>query len=217
MPRPPRLQAPGAAYHISARAVAGRALYRTEDDWNGFLKLLTRVMVERDWVCGAYCLLTTHYHLLVRTPEADLASGMQEINSCYAQEFNRRYGSKGMSSFGVITRPWSSTKGTCWRLVVTCRVTRSGRASAGERKTGLGVAMRRFSACACRHHFCLWAGCSSSSVAIFVGLGPAIARSLRTCPERPRDVERSSRGLTPERATAVARRERACGGARRAA
>jgi putative transposase len=52
-------------------------------------------MAERDWVCGAYCLLTTHYHLLIRTPEADLASGMQEINSCYGREFNRRYGLEG--------------------------------------------------------------------------------------------------------------------------
>jgi putative transposase len=52
-------------------------------------------MGERDWVCGAYCLMTTHYHLLIRTPEADLARGMQEINSWYAQEFNRRYGLEG--------------------------------------------------------------------------------------------------------------------------
>jgi putative transposase len=95
VPRPHRLQVPGAAYHISARAVAGRELYRTDDDRISFVKLLTRVMAERDWVCGAYCLMTTHYHLLIRTPEPDLASGIQEINSCYAQEFNRRYGLEG--------------------------------------------------------------------------------------------------------------------------
>jgi putative transposase len=99
MPRPPRLQVPGAAYHVGTRAVAGRTLYRTEDDRTCFLSLLTRVVAERDWVCGAYCLMTTHYHLLIRTPEADLASGMQDLNSCYAQEFNRRYELEGHAFF----------------------------------------------------------------------------------------------------------------------
>jgi putative transposase len=43
--------------------------------------------------------MTTHYHLLVRTPEADLARGMQDLNSCYAQQFNRRYGLEGHAFF----------------------------------------------------------------------------------------------------------------------
>ena len=35
--------------------------------------------------------MTTHYHLLLETPKANLAVGMQLINSCYAQGFNRRH------------------------------------------------------------------------------------------------------------------------------
>jgi putative transposase len=95
VPRPPRQQIPGAAYHVTARAVAGRSLFRNDDDWLHFLKLLAKVVERRDWVCGAYCLMTTHYHLVVRTPEADLASGIQSLNACYAQEFNRRHGLEG--------------------------------------------------------------------------------------------------------------------------
>jgi putative transposase len=95
VPRPPRLQVPGAAYHVTARAVAGRPLFQEEDDWIHFLKLLTKVIDGHDWVCGAYCLMTTHYHLVIRTPEADLARGIQSLNSCYAQEFNKRYGLEG--------------------------------------------------------------------------------------------------------------------------
>jgi REP element-mobilizing transposase RayT len=95
VPRPPRLQIPGAAYHVTARAVAGRSLFREDGDWIHFLTLLAKVVKRRDWVCGAYCLMTTHYHLVVRTPEADLASGIQSLNACYAQEFNRRHGLEG--------------------------------------------------------------------------------------------------------------------------
>jgi hypothetical protein len=39
--------------------------------------------------------MTTHYHLLVRTPSPDLARGMQYLNACYAQGFNRRHGEIG--------------------------------------------------------------------------------------------------------------------------
>jgi putative transposase len=39
--------------------------------------------------------MTTHYHLLVRTPLPNLAAGMQRLNSCYVQEFNRRHGDEG--------------------------------------------------------------------------------------------------------------------------
>jgi putative transposase len=57
--------------------------------------LLSSVVTKYDWVCGAYCLMDTHYHLVVRTPNPDLAVGMQRLNGFYAQEFNRRYGLEG--------------------------------------------------------------------------------------------------------------------------
>jgi putative transposase len=95
MPRPPRLQVPGAAYHVSARAVADRPLFQDDSDRLRFLALLGMVVTRHDWVCGAYCLMTTHYHLVVRTPNPDLARGIQRLNACYAQEFNRRYRVEG--------------------------------------------------------------------------------------------------------------------------
>jgi putative transposase len=95
VPRPPRLQVPGAAYHVSAKAVAGRALFQAASDFDYFLTVLSTVVARHDWVCGFYCLMTTHYHLVIRTPEADLAQGIQYLNGCYGQEFNHRYGLEG--------------------------------------------------------------------------------------------------------------------------
>jgi putative transposase len=95
MPRPHRLQVAGAAYHVSARAVDGRWLFEEQDDYELFLDLLHKVVDRHDWVCGLYCLMTTHYHLVIRTPTPDLARGMQWLNSCYAREFNRRRGLEG--------------------------------------------------------------------------------------------------------------------------
>jgi hypothetical protein len=39
--------------------------------------------------------MTTHYHFVVRTEDADLSIGMQQINGCYARSFNRRHGRRG--------------------------------------------------------------------------------------------------------------------------
>jgi putative transposase len=49
-------------------------------------------------VCGrfncivhAYRLMTNHYHLLVDTPDGNLAKGMRELNGAYTQRLNRVY------------------------------------------------------------------------------------------------------------------------------
>jgi REP-associated tyrosine transposase len=93
--RPLRLQLAGAAYHLTSRGVARQAIFRDDKDRRQFLKLLEDVVARHEWVCHAYVLMTTHYHLVVRTPSADLARGMQRLNACYAQHFNRRHGETG--------------------------------------------------------------------------------------------------------------------------
>jgi len=60
-----------------------------------FLATAEETILRHRWVCLAYVVLGTHFHLLVRTPEADLAAGMQRLNGHYAQGFNRRHGGRG--------------------------------------------------------------------------------------------------------------------------
>jgi putative transposase len=89
------VQFPQATYHVTARAVARRALFRQDDDRSIFATLFERVVDRRGWICHSGCLLTTHYHLLIRTLDADLAAGMQWLNSAFARTFNLRYGESG--------------------------------------------------------------------------------------------------------------------------
>lgn len=95
MPRPPRLLVRFGIYHVMAKGAVNQALFRDDDDRTRFLILLGQVVRSLDWSLLAYCLMTTHYHLLVRTPEADLHRGMQRLNGCYGQGFNRRHGQQG--------------------------------------------------------------------------------------------------------------------------
>jgi len=38
-----------------------------------------------NWRCHAWCQVTSHYHLRVETPDANLSRGMRRLNGVYTQ------------------------------------------------------------------------------------------------------------------------------------
>jgi putative transposase len=95
MPIPPRLQIAGAVYHVATRATGPSELFRDADDRVRFLRILEYVVRKYGWLLHAYCLMVTHYHLVLTTPEPNIARGMQLLNSVYARAFNERHGRVG--------------------------------------------------------------------------------------------------------------------------
>ena len=95
MPRVPRSVLPDGVFHVTARGVADEAIYRDDDDRLQFVDLLQTTRVRHAWACHAYCLMTTHYHLLVATSRLKLSLGLRRLNGVYAQRFNRRHGRRG--------------------------------------------------------------------------------------------------------------------------
>ncbi len=95
MPRAPRIQFPGATYHVTTRGVRKAPIFTDTRDRLRFGQLLTGVVDRFDWRCHAYCWMTNHFHLLVETPNGDISSGMQRLNGMYAQWFNWRHGFEG--------------------------------------------------------------------------------------------------------------------------
>lgn len=91
MARKLRLEFPGAVYHVTARANERKLLYRDDVDRQVFLGLLSREVFQQGWRLHAFCLMDNHYHLLLETPEPNLARGMRRLNSVYSQGFNRRH------------------------------------------------------------------------------------------------------------------------------
>lgn len=82
------------------------------------MAILATVVRKHDWTCTAYCVMSTHYHLLVETPDADLAAGMQKLNGDYGRSFNHRHGTKG-HVFGA--RYHSAVIEADGHLLETCR------------------------------------------------------------------------------------------------
>src|ERR1700748_492665 len=91
MARPLRIQYPGAVYHVTARGNGRQRIYADSQDFSTFLELMGKLAERYNWLCHAYCLMSNHYHLLLETPDANLAQGMRQLNGIYTQAFNRRY------------------------------------------------------------------------------------------------------------------------------
>src|SRR5688500_4364290 len=96
MPRRERCSAPHAALHLMARGIDGEPIFRDEFDRFGFIALLRRVTERAGWTVVAWCLMDTHYHLLVIAPrEPKVPWAMQRLNGTYAREFNERHERRG--------------------------------------------------------------------------------------------------------------------------
>jgi putative transposase len=89
MSRNPRFDNPGAWHHVMNRGIARRTLFETERDIRYFLSRVARAVRAGLLEVHAFSILTTHFHLLVRTSEGTLAEAMQRIQNEYARWFNR--------------------------------------------------------------------------------------------------------------------------------
>lgn len=95
MARPLRIEYAGAVYHVTSRGNARQSIFKDDQDRQRFLRTLKRITDRYRWVFHAYCLMKNHYHLVVETPEGNLAKGMREINGVYTQSYNRRHHRSG--------------------------------------------------------------------------------------------------------------------------
>ncbi|MDA1101935.1 MAG: transposase [Proteobacteria bacterium] len=95
MARPLRIEYCGAVYHLTARGNRREDICLDDSDRAMFLETLGNVVAQFRWRCHAYCLMDNHYHLLIETPEANLARGMRQLNGVYTQRLNRRHGRVG--------------------------------------------------------------------------------------------------------------------------
>jgi REP element-mobilizing transposase RayT len=87
--RPLRIEFAGALYHVTSRGNKCEDIYLSDRDRELFLSILGEVCQRFNWHCHAYCLMSNHYHLLIETPDANLAQGMRQLNGVYTQRFNQ--------------------------------------------------------------------------------------------------------------------------------
>lgn len=84
-----------AKYHVMARSVRSLPLYKSEEDYEIFFKMLRRTREKYPFVIHSYCLMTTHFHMLITTMKDEIWKIMKRLMQNYAMYFNRKYGTRG--------------------------------------------------------------------------------------------------------------------------
>jgi putative transposase len=92
MGRVDRRDLPDGYFHVITRGVCDVEVFRDASDRRYFLGLLRRCERMHGWIVHAYCLMTTHYHLVLETTVPELSRGAHRLNGRYAVGFNRRHG-----------------------------------------------------------------------------------------------------------------------------
>ena len=91
MPRKARIDASGALHHIIARGIDRNAIFQDDFDRKNFIDRLATILNETKTVCYAWALIPNHFHLLLRTGLAPVATVMRRLLTGYAMSYNRRH------------------------------------------------------------------------------------------------------------------------------
>jgi len=78
-------------YHILSRGNERRDLFFGADDYKVFLGVLEEMSERFEVDIFAYVLMSNHYHLLIRTNQANLSKSMQWVGTTYTRRFNLKH------------------------------------------------------------------------------------------------------------------------------
>lgn len=81
-------------YHIILRGVNKQAIFCDDMDRRYFLKVLRKAREEENATIAAYCLMTNHVHILMKTG-GELGAFVKSMAASYVYYFNRKNGRTG--------------------------------------------------------------------------------------------------------------------------
>ena len=89
MGRQPRTDQPGRLHHVMNRAIARRTLFENDSDIRFFLSRVAREVRAGHVKVHAFCVMTTHFHLLLESVSGQLSASVRRISNAYSRWFNR--------------------------------------------------------------------------------------------------------------------------------
>ncbi|SOC34920.1 transposase [Ureibacillus acetophenoni] len=91
MPRGIRIWNPNYFHHIVMRGNNRQRIFQNERDFNEFFRVLYYTYDKYPFTIAAYCIMSNHYHLLLKSPEYPLGHVMRSINRRYCDYFKKKY------------------------------------------------------------------------------------------------------------------------------
>lgn len=97
MPRNPRKYSENGIYHVMSKGTNYQLIFVEEQDRRVFMKLLSNLKKEYDFLLYAWCLMDNHFHLLIHVTGSieAISKVMQRLNCSYARYFNKKYKALG--------------------------------------------------------------------------------------------------------------------------
>ncbi len=114
-PRQPRIEFPGAIYHVLARGNRRAEIFSDDRDRARFLKSLGDTCVRLGWEVRAWVLMGNHYHLDMGT-----FGGARQRGSCGTAAACRRRGSRSGSDCEARRTSVSSGVGSTTPQTLSC-------------------------------------------------------------------------------------------------
>jgi putative transposase len=96
MPRAARVLADNEVYHVLNRGNGRSDVFHTPEDFQAFVNLIAKAKERYPVKVIAYCLMSNHFHLLVKPERGeDLSKWMQWLMTSHVRRYHRRHGTSG--------------------------------------------------------------------------------------------------------------------------
>lgn len=89
MARSLRIEKENGIYHIINRGNYCQDLFINAGAHQSFQDCLFETCVKCEWILEGFCVMTNHFHLVVRTPKGNLIYGMKWLQSTYANRYHK--------------------------------------------------------------------------------------------------------------------------------
>ena len=91
MPRKARLKSKSGIYHVMVRGINRQNIFEDQEDYIKFIQVLQKYKEKSGFNIFAYCLMSNHVHLLLKTGLEPLEQVMRRICGSYVYWYNLKY------------------------------------------------------------------------------------------------------------------------------
>ena len=89
MPRSLRIERENGVYHVLNRGNYRQDLFLNDRDHRSFEACLFEACEKSGWILEGFCVMTNHFHLVLRTPRGNLSQGMKWFLGTFANRYHR--------------------------------------------------------------------------------------------------------------------------------
>ncbi len=116
MVRKARVEIEGGLYHVYNRVASGEPIFSDPEEAVEFIETIRETKTRDGWTVLAWCVMSNHYHLVIRTSTVPLWRGMHRIQNLFSRRYQQtpRSNRKPLAESlqGEIRRGWIVSRPT---------------------------------------------------------------------------------------------------------